>query len=136
MIDTRSLSLRALSEEIEVPLSTLRFHLDYPKALDARKLCARDDCEAEISQLSHEQIVTYPRLPAEWRDRWLDAGRHSLLLTAGGSAGQSGCWHLDVREGVVGDDFAGRKWQVKVRDADEVLKQLQSAAKTNSYTEK
>jgi len=58
-------------------------------------------------------------------------GRHSLLLAAGGSAGQSGCWHLDIGEGVVGDDFQGRKWRVMVRDAEEVVQQMHLAAAEN-----
>jgi replicative DNA helicase len=42
------------------------------------------------------------------------AGRHQLVLTAGGNAGHAGRWGLTVEEGVLGDDFSGRTWRVTV----------------------
>jgi replicative DNA helicase len=47
-----------------------------------------------------------------------DLGRHRILMTAGGSAGHSGAWELTIDEGVVRQDFAGRKWEVQVGRAD------------------
>jgi len=56
-------------------------------------------------------------------------GQHKLWLNVGGSAGVSGCWALDINEGVVDQSFAGRRWDVQVKsmtaqlEADRVEKQ-------------
>lgn len=46
-------------------------------------------------------------------------GRHHLSLTIGGSAGQSSVHELHVEEGVMGANFAGRKWCVRIGSGDE-----------------
>ncbi|WP_339736255.1 AAA family ATPase [uncultured Gimesia sp.] len=43
-------------------------------------------------------------------------GFHQIRMSVGGSAGQSGCWNVDVREGVLDKNFRGRRWDVQVRD--------------------
>ena len=48
------------------------------------------------------------------------SGIHKLWLTVGGSAGHSGDWALDIDEGVMDDDFRGRRWDVTVRKASEL----------------
>ena len=45
------------------------------------------------------------------------SGEHKLLLAVGGSAGQSGCWQLNVRKGVLGNG-SRRTWRVDVPDVD------------------
>jgi len=47
-----------------------------------------------------------------------DSGRHELWVSIGGSAGQSGLYALDVREGRLGADFKGRVWNVEVMRPD------------------
>lgn len=42
------------------------------------------------------------------------SGEHRLVMAVGGSAGHSGCWNLDVSEGVSTGDGSGRRWQVRV----------------------
>ena len=42
-------------------------------------------------------------------------GNHHLLMAVGGSAGHSGCWEVDVQEGVLRNDFSDREWSATVR---------------------
>lgn len=42
------------------------------------------------------------------------SGEHRLLMKVEGSAGHSGCWQVEVAEGVLDDDFGGKKWNIRV----------------------
>lgn len=66
---------------------------------------------------------------AEWARQWWllgrrekynqSSGEHKLWLNSGGSAGFSGLWAVDVNEGVIDDNFRGRRWDVTVNRPDE-----------------
>jgi len=47
-------------------------------------------------------------------------GHHKLWLNCGGSVGFSSIWAIDIDEGQINNDFAGRRWAVTVRTADDV----------------
>ena len=57
------------------------------------------------------------------------SGQHRLVLTAGGSAGHSGCWVVEVDEGQLQSDFSGRQWVTQVRTYAEAM-QLREAQGT------
>ncbi len=67
----------------------------------------------------------------EWARQWLligrrekynpeAAGSHHLWLSAGGSAGHSGLWGLDIEEGSRTDQ-GGRRWDVTIDGASKVI---------------
>lgn len=41
-------------------------------------------------------------------------GLHQIRMSVGGSAGHSGDWNVDVKEGVMDNNFLGREWDVDV----------------------
>ena len=75
---------------------------------------------------------------AEWARQWILIGRrepfepgtgnHKLWLNVGGSVGFSGTWSLDIDEGVLADDFSGRRWEVTVGSVQEAREEKKRKA--------
>jgi replicative DNA helicase len=55
------------------------------------------------------------------------SGIHKLWLSVGGSTGQSGLWCVDVNEGILDEDFGGRKWELTVTNAGTAIQALSQA---------
>ncbi len=83
---------------------------------------------------------------AEWARQWIllnrrerfdpdSNGEHKLWLTAGGSAGHSGLWGLDVEEGRR-DASEGRYWDVSVRPASDVRAETKGNRQAERQREK
>ena len=54
-------------------------------------------------------------------------GKHQLWLTTGGSAGFNATYSVDIDEGVMTEDFSGKKWEVSVKTQAEAAKSAVTA---------
>jgi len=69
---------------------------------------------------------------AEWARQWLllarrsaykHDGTHELWMRCGGSAGHAGLYGIDIDEGTIDEDFDGRKWDVSVMPAHDIIQE-------------
>ena len=68
---------------------------------------------AGITEYARQWLLLSRRIP--YRE---GSGLHELYLIAGGSAGHSGRWALELQEGVISDNRKSREWRVKVSSAN------------------
>jgi hypothetical protein len=63
-------------------------------------------------------------------------GQHRLLLQAGGSVGHGALSAVDIEEGIQGDDFTGRTWQVTVTPVSEAIQNMKDQKTSQSKEQK
>ncbi len=83
-----------------------------------------DLSQSGFAEFARQWILLSRRSP--YRD---GSGLHELWMRAGGSAGHSALWGLDVDEGGSKNGIAGEHWDVKVRTSSQ-LKQEKDTEKT------
>ena len=77
---------------------------------------------AELGDLAFAGFGEFARqwlLIARRADYEPGTGKHQLWVTTGGSAGFNGTYAVDIDEGVMGEDFRGKKWEVTVQTQGE-----------------
>jgi hypothetical protein len=99
-------------------------HARKPSKAEAYKPMTRDDLtQSGFDAWMRQWLLISRRSPFR-------GGSHELHIEAGGSAGHCGQWHVDIDEGRPADPLIGRRWEVKVTEADSV-----DAAATDAKTE-
>lgn len=96
----------------------------------ARKVLA-PGVPMELQDLSHAGFAEFLRqyFLINRTQSYAHDGRHSLTVRCGGSAGHGGEFLVEVDEGVLDDDFNGRRWDVTVTDRATVPRQADRDSK-------
>ena len=85
---------------------------------------------AELGDLAFAGFGEFARqwlLIARRADYEPGTGKHQLWLTTGGSAGFNGTYSVDIDEGVMAEDFSGKKWEVTVQTQAEAARSCVAA---------
>jgi replicative DNA helicase len=111
------LGLSQLSQELETAFVLLHHFIKAPQADNA------EPCS--IEQLSQSGIGEWARclLLLQRQTPFTGDGRHDLLMRIVNSVGFGGLYHVEIDEGILDDNFSGRKWEVNVTPAGDFREQ-------------
>jgi AAA domain len=92
----------------------------------------------DLDDLTYAGIAEYAR---QWtlisrREDYEGDGTHRLWLSIGGSAGHSFLGHLDVEEGVIGEQFDGRTWKTTVEGYQEAKREKKTGREQEKSAER
>ncbi|MCC6126901.1 MAG: AAA family ATPase [Pirellulales bacterium] len=84
-----------------------------------RKTPADTDEPCSLEMLSQSGVGEWARgwILLQRQNPFTGDGKHELLMRTGSSVGFGGLYSVAVDEGVMGEDFTGRKWEVSVSNA-------------------
>ena len=84
----------------------------------------------ELNHLAYSGLEQFARqfILLNRREPYRNNGEHDLWVRVGGSTGHGGLWALHVSEGLVEEDFSGRKWDVDVKPFDQAQAAVRTAA--------
>jgi hypothetical protein len=93
-----------------------------------RKSATESDEPCSLEMLSQSGVGEWARgwILLQRQNPFTGDGKHELLMRTGSSVGFGGLYSVSIDEGVLGDDFTGRQWEVTVSNAGdyrEVAKQ-------------